>query len=118
MNADPTLRRLRRANCLLIVAVFTVGLSAAQSQEVDGFYAPFPSFQSAEAIVAIVGNEAEAAFMVSESLKRFAAKASQSRNLANRTLAPGAAAQFREEWVRLAGVPLVRLSQSEALGSC
>src|SRR6187401_2634353 len=53
--------------------------------------------------------------MVSESLKRFAARASASRSPANRILEPGTAAQFREEWVHLSGVPLVRLSQDEAL---
>jgi hypothetical protein len=107
MNADSAVRSLCRAICVGFVALFTTGLSGAQSPELDGLYAPFPRFQSAEAIVALVGDEADAALMVSESLKRYAA--------AYPNLAPATAAQFKAGWVHLSGVPLVRLSEDEAL---
>ena len=68
MNSDSAVHNLRRATCVVFVLVFTAGLSAAQSPALDGLYAPLPRFQSAEAIVALVGNEADAALMVSESM--------------------------------------------------
>jgi hypothetical protein len=58
MRAGPTLC-VRRAFCLVILAVLMVSVLA--SQGLDDFYGPLPRLQSAETIVAIVGNEADVA---------------------------------------------------------